>query len=312
MPGVSRRTYEISVQDHRLQYLSLCARHGSMRAAADYLGVAASSISRQIKLLERVLSIDLVVKGSYKVQLTEAGQLLVEYYDRRVVEHQELMVRLADLRSTRSSTIRVVVAQGLLAGRFLKAFAAVCGRFPDINIEMRTVDGDEAQNLVLNDSAQFGLLFDTAQDVPLKILATTRQPFSLFVPESHALAREKAILPAQISGQRLVLPDAGSRLLEIIHSVFMERGLPLNIVMKSPSVHVILDSVAQGLGVTMLPRVLGRPAGNFAGVVERPILCDELSDIHLHLVSRAGRRMTPAALALQNALVRAMQRLDKE
>ncbi|WP_239018147.1 LysR family transcriptional regulator [Sphingomonas flavalba] len=202
MPGVSRRTYEISVQDHRLQYLSLCARHGSMRAAADYLGVAASSISRQIKLLERVLSIDLVVKGSYKVQLTEAGQLLVEYYDRRVVEHQELMVRLADLRSTRSSTIRVVVAQGLLAGRFLKAFAAVCGRFPDINIEMRTVDGDEAQNLVLNDSAQFGLLFDTAQDVPLKILATTRQPFSLFVPESHALAREKAILPAQISGQR--------------------------------------------------------------------------------------------------------------
>lgn len=312
MPGISRRTYEISVQDHRLQYLSLSARHGSMRAAADYLGVAASSISRQIKLLERALSIDLVVKGSYKVQLTEAGQLLIEYYERRAVEHQELMARLAELRSTRTSTIRIVIAQGLLAARFLKTFAAVCSKFPDINIEMKAADGDEAQSLVLNDGAQLALLFDTAQDVRLKVLATTRQPISLLMPETHVLAREKAILPEQIAGERLVLPDASSRLLEIIHSVFAERGLPLNIVIKSPSIQLILDSVAQGIGVTMLPRILGNPVESLGGVVERPILCEELSEIHLHLVSRAGRRMDPAALALQNALVRAMRNLDEE
>nr|WP_047166345.1 LysR family transcriptional regulator [Sphingomonas sp. Y57] len=312
MPGISRRTYEISVQDHRLQYLSLSARHGSMRAAADYLGVAASSISRQIKLLERALSIDLVEKGSYKVQLTEAGQLLIEYYERRVVEHQELLARLAELRSTRTSTIRIVVAQGLLAVRFLKAFATVSTKFPDINIEMKAADGDEAERLVLNDGAQLGLLFDTAQDVRLKLLATSRQPFSLFMSEKHPLAREEVIWPVQISGERLVMPDAGSRLLEIIHSVFTERGLPLNIVMKSPSIQVILDSVAQGMGVAMLPRILGQPAASIGGIVERPILSDELSDIRLHLVSRAGRRMTPAALALQNALVREMNRLDED
>lgn len=283
-----------------------------MRAAADYLGVAASSISRQIKLLERALSIDLVVKGSYKVQLTEAGQLLIEYYERRAVEHQELMARLAELRSTRTSTIRIVIAQGLLAARFLKTFAAVCSKFPDINIEMKAADGDEAQSLVLNDGAQLALLFDTAQDVRLKVLATTRQPISLLMPETHVLAREKAILPEQIAGERLVLPDASSRLLEIIHSVFAERGLPLNIVIKSPSIQLILDSVAQGIGVTMLPRILGNPVESLGGVVERPILCEELSEIHLHLVSRAGRRMDPAALALQNALVRAMRNLDEE
>jgi len=283
-----------------------------MRAAADYLGVAASSISRQIKLLERALSIDLVEKGSYKVQLTEAGQLLIEYYERRVVEHQELLARLAELRSTRTSTIRIVVAQGLLAVRFLKAFAAVSTKFPDINIEMKAADGDEAERLLLNDGAQLGLLFDTEQDVRLKLLATSRQPLSLFMSDKHHLARETAVWPVQISGERLVLPEASSRLLEIIRSVFTERGLPLNIVLKSPSIQVILDSVAQDLGVTMLPRILGQPLAGVAGIVERPILSDELSDIRLHLVSRAGRRMTPAGLALQNALVREMRRLDEE
>ncbi len=312
MPGISRRSYEISVQDHRLQYLSLSARQGSMRAAADYLGVAASSISRQIKLLERALSIDLVEKASYKVQLTEAGQLLIEYYERRVIEHQELLARLAELRSTRTSTIRIVVAQGLLAVRFLKAFAAVSSKFPDINIEMKAADGEEAERLLLNDGAQLGLLFDTEQDVRLKLLATSRQPFSLFMSEKHALARETAVWPVQISGERLVLPEANSRLLEIIHSVFTERGLPLNIVLKSPSIQVILDSVAQGMGVTMLPRILGQPLTGISGIVERPILSDELSDIRLHLVSRAGKRMTPAGLALQNALMREMHRLDEE
>lgn len=311
MPGISRRTYEISVQDHRLQYLSLCARHGSMRAAADYLGVAASSISRQIKLLERALSIDLVEKGSYKVQLTEAGQMLIEYYERRIIEHQELLAGLAELRSTRTSTIRIVVAQGLLAVRFLKAFAAVSTKFPDINIEMKAADGEEAERLLLNDGAQLGLLFDTEQDVRLKLLATSRQPFSLFMSDKHPLARETAIWPVQISGERLVLPDASSRLLEIIHSVFTERGLPLNIVLKSPSIQVILDSVAQGMGVTMLPHILGQPLAGVSGIVERPILSDELSDIRLHLVSRAGKRMTPASLALQNALIREIQQLDE-
>jgi len=132
------------------------------------------------------------------------------------------------------------------------------------------------------------------------------------MPEGHPLARGKSIWPVQISCERLVLPDASSRLLEIIHSVFTERGLPLNIVLKSPSIQVILECVAQGMGVTMLPRILGQPLAKLAGIVERPILSDELSDIRLHLVSRAGKRMTPAGLALQNALVREIRRLDKE
>ncbi|MES1983969.1 MAG: LysR family transcriptional regulator [Pseudomonadota bacterium] len=312
MPGISRRSYEISVQDHRLQYLSLSARHGSMRAAADYLGVAASSISRQIKLLERALSIDLVEKASYKVQLTEAGQMLIEYYERRVIEHQELLARLAELRSTRTSTIRIVIGHGLLAVRFLKAFAAISSKYPDISIEMKAADGEDAERLLLNDGAQLGLLFDTGEDVRLKLLGTSRQPFSLFMSEKHPLAREKAIWPVQISGERLVLPDAGSRLMEIIHSVFTNGGLPLNIVLQSPSIQVILDSVAQGMGVTMLPRILGQSMAAIPGIVERPILSDELSDVRLHLVSRIGRRMTPAGLALQNALVREMNRLDEE
>ena len=160
---------------------------------------------------------------------------------------------------------------------------------------------------MLNDGAHFGMLFDTAEEGPLKLLASARQPLELFMPETYPLAREEAIWPAQIASQRLVLPEANSRLLEIIHSVFTERGLPLNVVMKSSSLQLVLESVAQGTGLSILPQIFGNPSERPCGIVARPILCDEFSDIHFHFFSRSGRRMNPAALALQNAIVREVQ-----
>jgi LysR family transcriptional activator of glutamate synthase operon len=82
------------------------------------------------------------------------------------------------------------------------------------------------------------------------------------------------------------------------------------VVMKSSSLQLVLESVAQGTGISILPQIFGNPAERPRGIVARPILCDEFSDIHFHFFSRSGRRMNPSALALQSAIVREVQAMQ--
>ncbi len=306
MPGVGR-THEISVQDYRLHYLSLSARHGSMRAAADLLNVAPSSISRQIKLLERALSIDLVEKGSHKMQLTEAGQLLIDYYDRRMEEHQDLLVRLAELRNTRTRLIRIAATEGLLAPNFLSELSTVSEKHPDTHFDLSFVASEEVQRMVLSDVAQIGLLIDTPEAVRLKIHAILPQPLALIMPADHAFTRRDRVTPEEVAKQRLVLTDSGSRLFEIVQSIFNQQGLDLDIVLKSASLQPILDAVTAGLGLTILPPILVADRLREGSLVQRPIDCDKFSATSLFLVSRIGRRQNQPTIDLINSLRREIQ-----
>lgn len=63
------RSTGIEIQDQRLKYLFLSHQLGSMRAAADELGLAPSSVSRQIGLLESELAIDLVECNLFIIRL---------------------------------------------------------------------------------------------------------------------------------------------------------------------------------------------------------------------------------------------------
>ncbi len=307
MPGVSR-AYEINVQDHRLHYLSLSARHGSMRAAADYLGVAPSTISRQIKLLERALAIALVEPGSHKMILTEAGSMLCEYYDHRMAEHEELLSGLAALRNVRTQMIRIVASECLMAAPFLPALVRVSEKYDDAAIELMSAESNAAHRLILNDTAHFGLLLDSPDDVRLRVHAAARQPFVVMMASNHPLAACNRITPEMIVENKLLTPLPSSRVFEIIQTVFSGRGLSLNIALKSSSMQLILNGVESGLGIALLPAIFA-PQHMNGGLIVRPLDCEELRDISLLLVSRVGRKLEPGALDLRSALVRAIRKL---
>src|SRR3569832_2158143 len=66
--------------DHeRLRYLRQAVKFGSIRGAAERLNVNASTVSRQIALLEKQVSTMLLERFGRGVRATEAGLLLAEY-----------------------------------------------------------------------------------------------------------------------------------------------------------------------------------------------------------------------------------------
>ena len=111
-------------------------RDGSLRAAARSLGVGAPAVSQQLKALERRVGVDLFVRTTRSIELTEAGRALLS---RAEPAYRELTEAVEDTRAiggSRQGTLRLTMppsAYELFLAPVLGAFQAQC---PDVRLEL--------------------------------------------------------------------------------------------------------------------------------------------------------------------------------
>lgn len=101
--------------DYRyLRAFRLTAEYKSFSKAAEELGIAQSAVSRQIKLLEESMSLQLIVRSSKKVILTEKGKELLGH----IIKFDEMTKEIAEQNLPK--TVRVGILHGLLETWFIK------------------------------------------------------------------------------------------------------------------------------------------------------------------------------------------------
>jgi DNA-binding transcriptional LysR family regulator len=148
----------------RLRYLYEAARLGTMRAASEELNVATSSISRQIAALEKDLGMRLIEGGRRKIKLTEAGDAAFEYYREMRAQEEVFLSRVEELRSIRTGTINLAVGEAFISDDFSEVLQAFMRRFPGIIVRVKMSGSNNAVELVRDDEAHFGLIFDVPRD----------------------------------------------------------------------------------------------------------------------------------------------------
>lgn len=112
---------------------------GSFSAAARQLGVAPSSVSRQINELEEDLGARLFARTTRKLSLTEAGQIYYERSSNIIDEVDEAKLALSQLGSP-SGILRVTVPSGIGRELVASAVPAFLDKFPAIKIVLSMTD----------------------------------------------------------------------------------------------------------------------------------------------------------------------------
>ena len=112
---------------------------GSFSAAARHLGVAPSSVSRQINELEEDLGAILFARTTRKLNLTEAGQLYYERASSIINDVDEAKLALSPLGSP-SGILRVKVPSGIGRELVVSAVPAFLNEYPAIKIVLSMTD----------------------------------------------------------------------------------------------------------------------------------------------------------------------------
>ncbi|TFF39894.1 LysR substrate-binding domain-containing protein [Pseudomonas sp. RIT623] len=111
-------------------------RLGSLKAAAERMGVSPGAISQQIRLLEQRLGVVLLSRSRYGVQLTEAGASLYPGLSRGFGQIESALLDLE--RLTRTSTLTISTQPSFASSWLVPRLADFNARHPQIDIHVQS------------------------------------------------------------------------------------------------------------------------------------------------------------------------------
>ena len=119
-----------------LHVFMLVAREGSFTRAAARLGLAQSGISRTIRDLEARLGVQLLVRTTRSLSLTQAGEQLYRTAQSGFQSLDAGLATLAHFRDIPSGTVRINASQHAIDKVLLPKLALFRQHYPDIRLEL--------------------------------------------------------------------------------------------------------------------------------------------------------------------------------
>ncbi len=239
----------------QLQFLVALRAQGSFVGAADAVGVTQPTLSAGIKDLETMLGAVLVERGRLGAVLTPAGEEAAERAARAIAEVEELVRTVQAAGEPFAGTFRLGAIPTIAPFLLPRALPLLKGKFPRLRLHMREdlthrlIEGLRARVL---DAAVIALPYE-AHGVATAAIADDE--FLFLAPEGHPLAKRNDLTPDQLQQEELLLLEDGHCLRE--HALSACRMAPSrrSSEVAATSLHTLVQMVAGGMGVTLLPKI---------------------------------------------------------
>lgn len=290
---------ELDLDSHSLRVVNAIAEHGSITAAAEFLGYSQPAISQHLKRLEQRIGMPVVERIGRGVRLTEAGDVLARHA-RPVISALDVAAgELAELSGLRAGRVRVAAFPSASPTIVPRMLAAMNARHPGVSISYIEAEPPEAVAAVREGRADLALTFSypgdrldphTESAHGLSVRALSREEMMLVLPAGHTAAASEAVDVALLADDPWIAgcPRCRGHLLELCGVA----GFTPRIAFETDNFLAVMSMVAAGLGVAMLPTLAVESVGVPAGVLVRPT--SNHNHRIVHVVTSPGADRVPA------------------
>lgn len=285
-----------------LKYFQQTAVLGSMRLASDKLGVAVSSISRQITQLEHELGMPLIERGRRSIKLTEAGEIALEYYRDQLADQEALLGRLRDLRQIRAGRVQLAVGEGLLGSAFTALIEKFQHQNPGIAISVLGGTTSDIVRQVLEDEVHIGMILHVSSEPKIRNRVSVAQPLMVICAPAHPAATLSSLTLADLRTHDLCLPPKDFSIRRVLNDAEQREHIWLEPKLTTTSIFMMREVAKLGSMVTVLPKIAALSELRDGSLVARPLLAVELEHSTVTLIHRVGRRLDGAPLRVLNLL----------
>lgn len=259
----------VSTPNRLRQLRAFChaAQTGSISKAAERLCVSQPSVSLLIKALEKDLGVLLFERRGPRIELTSAGQVLLE----TALPLVEGMDHLPEVFAARLGEVgqgSLDIAAGestilYLLPEYVKKFSET---YPKVRMQLHNVTGRDGLKMLRAGEVDFavGSMIDVPDDI-------TYQPIFTYDPMlitslDHPLAKKKKVTLEDIAPCGLILPPRHLSTWHIVDLVFHQHGLNYRVVLEAGGWEVIKKFVELGLGVSIVTSICLTGEENLAAI----------------------------------------------
>ncbi|MCW2900600.1 MAG: transcriptional regulator, LysR family [Streptosporangiaceae bacterium] len=269
------------MQLQQLAYFVAVAEVRHFTQAAETLGVAQPSLSKQIRALETELGASLFSRARGNIALTPAGEALLPLAKRILADADTARQEVRELIGLRRGRVRIGATPSLFAG----LLADVLRRFHDAYPGIRLMVEEGGSRDLVRDLTRGALdlalvVLPVSGDAPLEtrpilrehlVVASPSDPARMS-PGAGALAQRSRLRIEDLRDRPLVMFRPGYDLREATISACRQAGFEPRFAVEGGEMDAVLRFVESGLGLAVVPSMVlaGRP-----GLHGTPLIASE-------------------------------------
>ncbi|WP_166261960.1 LysR family transcriptional regulator [Marinobacter salicampi] len=268
--------FNLNVDLRQLNTFLTVADTGSFSRASEKLFVAQPALSRQIRMLEEALNVDVFVRHGRGVVLTAAGELL---YERARSLLQSLERTQADVTAVAGEVTGQVVL-GLLptvahtfSGAIIEEYRK---RFPQVNLAVKSAMSGTLQQMVMQHRLNLAISYSQSNHKNLRYRPLLEERLYLISPTNTKVSNRSEITLDEVLELPLVMPEEKHGLRVAMEKEAAERNVSLNLALEVSAWPMLTDMVRRGLGYTILSSAAVHEMTTRKEVIAIPITSPEL------------------------------------
>ena len=294
----------------QVQTFRAVAEELSFSRAAAKLGYVQSSVSAQVGALEQELGVPLFDRLGRRIKLTDAGKVMLSHSRKLLALAEETKGAVVDAgvgSGEVTGALTVSAPETLITYRLPKLLALFHERHPKVRLSVRpsaigrllgsvrkaVEDGTVDVAFVLDERVRLA-------DLAVEILA--EEDITVIAPASHALANSSIVLPQDLHGETVLLPEAPESGCayrgQFERQLGSARVMPAE-TMEFQSIEAVKQCVAAGMGVSVLPNVTVGAELKASKLAELP--WEEPFEVLTQMSWNKGRWESPALRAFLEA-----------
>lgn len=212
-----------------LHYIEAVAEHGSIQAAARAIGISASAIDRQIKLVEDRLGALLFDRQTRGMKLSPAGEMFVHLAQRWRADETRIQSEVKRMQGVDFGHIRLATMDSLVNGLVPEFLQVISRKYPRVRVDVEVATPDDAAAFLDNGQCDLVLCFNLRRQRDIHVLWSAELPLFCMVAPTHPLATQAEVSLADVRKYAIVVQSRTlsiRRMLDERHSWVFEDGAP--------------------------------------------------------------------------------------
>lgn len=237
----------------QLQIILAIAELGSLSKASERLHVAQPALSRHLRLIEQGIGVAIFARKSHGMEITPAGELLV---DRAANILRQLDELRSDLISIGGEVVGhlVFAIPPILADEFgARLISQFKMNFPKVSVRLVTGFSGHVAEWLERAEVDIAVIYDGPKTLNLESQPLMSERLFLVGDKKAGLSMRRPHTLKSLADKPLVLSGIQHTPRFIIEEIAAKLNVDLNVVLEADSTRVTKTLVANGHGYTIMP-----------------------------------------------------------
>jgi DNA-binding transcriptional LysR family regulator len=235
-----------------LKLFCAVAECGSLAAASTQLHLTPSALSHGLKALETDVGCRLFERVGKRMLLNQAGEQLLAHIREPLAALDAAAESIKRLGKWGQTRLRLGTAASLCQYFIPGVIRDLRKEFPKLDLRVETGDTAELVEKVRADQVDLAICIEPETAAGLEVRPLFRDELMFVFAPSHPWATGRAIPPAEMRAQPLIIYRRSSRTVGLVDDFFRKLDLTPSTVMEIGSMMAIKELVKLNLGVAIL------------------------------------------------------------